>query len=141
MMIRVTARSKAVSSSELLPLFPTEAQIAERVLGVGKFEKWQGIAPELERDGFPKVEALFGGRYWPSCEAWFQVKHRLLNLPAGRLGKEDGGRRVHNQANESAGTPVAHPQRRFTHSHLDCAIRIRKARLHAEDRQTALCAR
>lgn len=73
-----------------LPLYPSEAQIARRVLGPNRTDEWKGLVQILEREGFPKIEPRFGARYWPACKAWFKAKHRLLNMQPGQFGKEDG---------------------------------------------------
>ncbi len=73
-----------------LPLYPTEAQIAQKVLGPGRLDDWKALVVILESEGFPRVEQLFRARYWPACEMWFQAKHRLVRLAPGQLGKEDG---------------------------------------------------
>lgn len=74
-----------------LPLYPSEAQIARKVLGPGRCAEWNGLVIQLERDGFPAVDPQFGGRYWPKCELWFQVRNRVISIAPGRLGPEDGG--------------------------------------------------
>jgi len=73
-----------------LPLFPSETEIARRVLGPGHVSEWKGLVVILEREGFPQVNTRFGGRYWPACERWFQAAHGLTNMMPGRLGREDG---------------------------------------------------
>lgn len=92
-----------------LPLYPSEQQVARAVLGPHRYDEWKGLAPILEREGFPQIEPRFGGRYWPACEHWFQVKHRLVKVEAGRLGREDGEETWDRNRKRpaSAGTPLA----------------------------------
>lgn len=73
-----------------LPLYPSEGQIARKVLGPGRFEEWKGLVQILEREGFPQIEPRYGGRYWPKCELWFQVSNRMISIAPSRFGKEDG---------------------------------------------------
>jgi hypothetical protein len=64
---------------------------AERVLGPGRSDEWKGLVQILEREGFPKVEPRFGGRYWRAVEVYLQAKHNLISIAPGRFGKQDGG--------------------------------------------------
>ena len=77
-----------------LPLYPTEAQIARKVLGPGRLDEWKGIVQVLERSGFPKVDPLFGGRYWKLCEQWFDVWNRLIKPGPEAFYKRDGGETI-----------------------------------------------
>lgn len=65
-------------------LFIGEAEVARRL---GKDPAaWSGIALVLEREGLPRVDPLFGGRFWPAVEAFFHRRYGLLNVPpAGQL--------------------------------------------------------
>jgi|SRR5215813_4110744 len=73
-----------------MPLYPTEAQIARKVLGVGRLDEWKALAVVLERDGLPPVKPLFGGRYWPAVEQWFQTHEGMVSIAPGRFGPPDG---------------------------------------------------
>lgn len=53
-----------------MPLYPDEATIAAQVVGPKRAKDWPGIAAALERQGFPQVNPLFGGRYWPAVVKW-----------------------------------------------------------------------
>jgi hypothetical protein len=57
------------------PLYLTEAQIA-RALGANTRE-WPSIAAALELDGLPKVDPIFGGRYWPAVKAFLDRRHGI----------------------------------------------------------------
>ncbi|GEO13544.1 hypothetical protein [Microvirga aerophila] len=61
-----------------LPLYPTEQQIAREVLPPHRVSAWDGIAAVLERRGLPKVDPLFGGRYWPAVKAFLDRRHGLI---------------------------------------------------------------
>lgn len=95
----------------MFPLYPSETEVAKRVLGSGRINEWKGIAIILERQGFPQIEPLFGGRYWPACEMWFRGKHKIGSLqgfqkpdgvescpprrnPQGSLGENDTAAQV-----------------------------------------------
>ena len=76
--------------SRVIPLYLTEAQVAREVLGPGRLDEWKGLVVVLEREGFPPVDPQFGGRYWPACEHWFRVRNRLVTMPPGQFGPQDG---------------------------------------------------
>jgi hypothetical protein len=79
-----------VSKSNVMPLYPTEAQIAREVLGPGRLDEWKGLVQVLEREGFPPIQPRYGGRYWEACLQWFRIKNGLSNFE-GAFGIEDGG--------------------------------------------------
>ncbi len=45
-----------------LPLFPSEQQIAELVLGHERAKEWPQIVAVLEKRGFPRIHPVMGGR-------------------------------------------------------------------------------
>lgn len=73
-------------------LYPTEAKIAREVFGDGAhLDEWKGLAVVLEREGLPKVDLLFGRRYWPAVKAWLDVWNRvdkIATAPPRRAGRE-----------------------------------------------------
>lgn len=54
-----------------LPLFPDERRVALEILGPDRAKEWPSIAATLEKRGFPKIDPLYGGRYWPAVLAWY----------------------------------------------------------------------
>lgn len=56
-------------------LYASEEKIARRVLGEGKVKQWASLVPTLEREGLPRVDPLFGGRFWPAVRAFFERRH------------------------------------------------------------------
>src|SRR5262249_47299167 len=48
-------------------LYPCEAEVARRLSQSEKH--WRRIAPQLERQGLPKIDPLMGGRFWPAVTA------------------------------------------------------------------------
>jgi hypothetical protein len=68
-----------------LPLFPSEAQIAELVVGRERAKDWPMIAQSLEKRGFPKIDTLHGGRKLKDVLAWYDDPTRATsqgNLPS-----------------------------------------------------------
>ncbi len=75
---------------EPMPLYPTEEQIARAVMPPSNVKSWDGIAAVLERRGFPPIDPLFGGRYWPAVRAFLDRRHGLLeNAQAAPDGEEN----------------------------------------------------
>lgn len=74
-----------------LPLFLDEVDIARLVLGPGRVSEWKVIAQSLEFQGLPRVDPVFGGRYWPAVKAWFDRRAGIgtMTVPAAPDGKED----------------------------------------------------
>jgi len=75
-----------------MPLYPTEVRIAREVFGDGDhLGEWKGLAVVLEREQMPKVDPLFGRRYWPAVKAWLDVWNRvgiIAAAPLRRAGSE-----------------------------------------------------
>ena len=60
-----------------LPLFATDDEIGEAVLGRDRRREFAGIAQLLERDGMPKMCPVWGGRYVPGVKRFLDVQHGL----------------------------------------------------------------
>jgi hypothetical protein len=78
------------------PLFLTDDELADILLGKGGREVWKAVAPLYEREGMPKPEAMMPGpyrRFWPAVEAWFHARYGLGGArhahPKPLDGKED----------------------------------------------------
>lgn len=68
-------------------LFPCEAEIARRLgQNVGS---WKAKAIFLERDGFPKIDPLMGGRYLPAVIAYFDRRYGLSRVEASALDGQE----------------------------------------------------
>jgi hypothetical protein len=39
--------------------------------------RWRALAPKLEIEGLPKIDALMRGRYWPAVVAFFDRRYGL----------------------------------------------------------------
>jgi hypothetical protein len=80
------AKSAITPASRNSGLFLSEDEIAKR-LGQQPSE-WRSKVRVLERDGFPRIDALMGGRYWPAIIAWWNRRYGLTNIdisqPDGR---------------------------------------------------------
>ena len=66
-------------------LFPSEAEIARRLSQDTR--SWAAKAIILERDGFPRIDAFMGGRYWPAVIAWW---NRRYGLSIATVAQQDG---------------------------------------------------
>ena len=68
-------------------LYPCEAEIARRLSQSEKH--WRQIAPQLERQGLPKIDPIMKGRFWPAVEAFFRIRHGLGNIVASQPDGEE----------------------------------------------------
>lgn len=59
------------------PLYLSEADTASRVMGSTKRAEWAGIAAVLERHGLPRIDPMFGGRYWPAVRSYLDRRNGL----------------------------------------------------------------
>lgn len=60
-----------------LPLFASDEQIGIALLGADRACEFHGRATLLERDGFPKIDARWGGRYTPAIKKYFDREYGL----------------------------------------------------------------
>lgn len=60
-----------------LPLFASEADLATALMGPSRVTEWRQIVPLLERRGFPTIDGLMGGRYWPAVKAFFDREYKV----------------------------------------------------------------
>lgn len=63
-----------------LPLFAQDQDIGEAVLGYSRRDEFSGFAALCERDGMPKINPLWGGRYVPAVKAFLDSEHGLSTL-------------------------------------------------------------
>jgi hypothetical protein len=68
-------------------LFPAEAEIARRLSQ--NWDGWNAKASILERHGFPRIDPLMGGRYWPAVLAWWNRRYGLSNILASQPDGEE----------------------------------------------------
>ena len=87
MMSAVTERHPEASTLTRQGLYPCEVEIARRLSQSEKH--WRQIAPQLERQGLPKIDPIMKGRFWPAVEAFFRTRHGLDNIvPSQPDGEE-----------------------------------------------------
>jgi hypothetical protein len=68
-------------------LYPCEAEVARRLSQSEKH--WRRVAPQLERDGLPKIDPIMKGRFWPAVEAFFRQRHGVGDMvPSQPDGEE-----------------------------------------------------
>jgi hypothetical protein len=60
-----------------LPLFAADEEIGEAVLGWDRKREFAGMAQLQERDGMPKIDPVWGGRYVPAVKAFFDSQFGL----------------------------------------------------------------
>lgn len=72
-----------------LPLFATDEQLGEAILGWERRREFAGRAQLHERDGMPKVSPVWGGRYVPAVKAFLDSQYGLAAaVPLRPDGKE-----------------------------------------------------
>jgi hypothetical protein len=60
-----------------LPLFATDEDIGEAVLGLDRRREFAAMAQLHERDGMPKINPVWGGRYVPAVKAFLDAQYGL----------------------------------------------------------------
>jgi len=60
-----------------LPLFASDEAIGEAVLGRNRRGEFHGLATLHERDGMPKISAVWGGRYVPAVKLFLDTQFGL----------------------------------------------------------------
>ncbi|WP_267356477.1 MULTISPECIES: hypothetical protein [unclassified Methylobacterium] len=68
-------------------LFPCEAEIARRLSQDPV--SWKSKAVVLERDGLPKIDPMFGGRFWPGVVAYLNRRYGLSRVEASALDGQE----------------------------------------------------
>lgn len=72
-----------------LPLFASDEQIGEAVLGRERRCEFRGFATLCERQGMPKVNEFWGGRYVPAVKAFLDADNGLRDhAPTAPNGME-----------------------------------------------------
>jgi len=67
-----------------MPLYLSEPECAREVIGPNRIGDWRGIVAVLERKGFPKIDPLFGGRYFPAVRAWLDRYNELYRIVSAK---------------------------------------------------------
>jgi hypothetical protein len=60
--------------------YPDDAELARVLLG-DRAKRWPEIVVIEERHGFPRLDPLYGGRYWPAVQA-FYARRAKIDPPA-----------------------------------------------------------
>lgn len=79
-----------MTALDQLPLYANDDQIGRALLGAKKATVWKEFAPLYERQGLPKIDAVFGGRYVPAVKRWLDAREGLGGDPImAKDGVED----------------------------------------------------
>jgi hypothetical protein len=69
--------SRAPLTWDKLSLYATDEEIGEAVLGRDRRCEFAAFAQLRERDGMPKIDPLWGGRYVPAVKSFFDAQYGL----------------------------------------------------------------
>jgi hypothetical protein len=102
------SRPAALPAQSARPLYLRDDELHALVnphIGRAAFIKRIGV---LEADGFPKVDPLFGGRYWPAVVDFFDRRAGRGKIgPLAIDGAETWGEAGHGEAGRDAGAGAA----------------------------------
>lgn len=68
---------RADHNRSVMPLYPSEQQIARAVLGPGREKDWPSVAAHDELRNLPKIDPVHGGRYWPAVRRFYDKLNHL----------------------------------------------------------------
>jgi hypothetical protein len=69
---------RSTYNGSVMPLYPSEAEVAVAVLGQKRAHLWPSIAEHDEQKlGLPKIDPVKGGRYWPAVERFYDKINHL----------------------------------------------------------------
>jgi len=99
-----------------LPLFATDEEIGEAVLGRERRGEFHGLATLHERDGMPKISPVWGGRFVPAVKAFLDGQYGLSTaVPLAPNGVEGdfhhGSRRTPEKPRPKVATEKDRPPR------------------------------
>lgn len=79
-------RRPAIRTLDELPLFATDLEIAEAVVGPARAEHYARVTIKLleKAPGFPPLNAAHGGRYTPAVRRFYDVEMGMAS-PSERL--------------------------------------------------------
>lgn len=79
-----------------MPLYATDAEIAEAIMGPKRAKDWPSTAKYLEtkHGPMPPFNEVMGGRYWPAVLKWFENFEGLANVPDAPTIAPDAGFRI-----------------------------------------------
>ncbi|MGJ5120974.1 hypothetical protein [Bradyrhizobium oligotrophicum] len=89
-----------------LPLFATDEELGEAVLGWERRKQFRPLAELHERSGFPAIHPAWGGRYVPAVKQYLDHMYALVErIPFAPLGKEGA---FHVERKKPVRAPVKH---------------------------------
>ena len=96
-----------------LPLFATDEDIGEAVLGYARRKDFAGLASLQERHGMPKLDPVWGGRYVPAVKAYLDSDYGLSAVtplaPNGIEGSFHGTRKTAGKSRPEVAKPQERP--------------------------------
>ncbi len=102
------------SENVILPLYPSEEQIAQAIMGERAGE-WPAKAVILEREGLPPVDAFMGGRCWAKVQRFFAIREGLDAAPATVPDMPKSRIRIVDLAPDGPENPYAETAQSFPH--------------------------
>ncbi|WP_087881142.1 hypothetical protein [Nitrobacter vulgaris] len=92
------ARRKNLTLNDL-PLYATDEEIGEAVLGWARKGEFKGLAVLHERQGMPRMSPVWGGRYVPAVKLFLDGQNGVTKAvtalaPNGIEGSFDGLKRM-----------------------------------------------
>jgi hypothetical protein len=63
-----------------LPMFADDLAIGQALLGTVRAAEWPSLVPLYEREGFPRIDPVMGGRYVPAVKAFFDRQYGLTQV-------------------------------------------------------------
>jgi hypothetical protein len=79
---------RAAHTWDSLPWFASDEAIGEAALGRERRGEFHGLATLHERDGMPRINPVWGGRYVPAVKAFFDAQYGLTAVPLAPNGIE-----------------------------------------------------
>lgn len=96
-----------------LPLFATDEEIGEAVLGYDRRREFSGLASLQERYGMPKLDPVWGGRYVPAVKAYLDSDYGLSAVtplaPNGIEGNFHGPKKTAGKSRSEVAKPQERP--------------------------------
>ena len=109
-----------------LPLFATDRQLAEAVVGKERATMWiKTVIPQLERKGFPRIDPLHDGRPVPLVKKFYDGYFGITAgfAATGPDGKEDWSGSWRKRKDTKTTIPIngnIEPVLRYMIDHPDC---------------------
>ena len=90
------------------PLYGSEEQVAEMVLGPGRLRDWKERTVVLEREGLPEIDPLMGGRYLPAVKTFFDQRSEVIKQRRGlrRAPRSEGDDKCSRQIRRTITPPT-----------------------------------